>query len=161
MDGAWSKIWTAFPVAWQELSSCGHWVKNEWDGYWLIHSKIWIIVMEERKQFCSWNCQQVCEQAHAAGHQELQLRMQLSATFLMREGADFHRSQGYGQKQGIGIFLSKLPGALGMPACRRGTQAKGMASEQGSPPRLLRCPFAACCPSWQRSWIGRRDLIWR
>lgn len=67
--------------------------------------------------------------------------MKLSATFLMIEGADFHRSQGYGQKQGVGILLLKLPGALGMLACGRVTRAKRMASDQSSPPRLAMLPF--------------------
>lgn len=54
--------------------------------------------------------------------------MQLSATFLMREFF-LH-------------FSFKAASGLGN-ACRKVTQAKGMASEQGSPPQLLRCPFAA------------------
>lgn len=57
--------------------------------------------------------------------------MQLSAAFLMTEGADFHRSQGYAQKQGVGILLPKLLEALGMPAYGSVTQAKGQASMAG------------------------------
>lgn len=50
---------------------------------------------EVGKQFSNRVCQQLCKQAHAAGHQELKLSMQLSATFLTTKGADFHKSQGY------------------------------------------------------------------
>lgn len=67
--------------------------------------------------------------------------MQLSATFLMKEGEDFPRSQGYAQEQGVGILLSKLPGPweslnVGVSPRLRGW----MGSEQGSPLRLARYP---------------------
>ena len=85
----------------------------------------------------------------------------ISATLLMMtEGADFQRSQGYAEKQGVGIFLLKPPEALEMVTCGNVSWTKGMVSEQGSSPQLATLPFCSSLP-WLTAlpdWSERREL---